>query len=55
MNLKDKVRGTFLGLAIGDALGKPAESLLVDGIRDREMVMEVADRFYDKLTTRGND
>lgn len=27
MNLHDKVRGTFLGLAVGDALGKPVEGL----------------------------
>ena len=27
MNLRDKVRGCFLGLAIGDALGKPVEGL----------------------------
>ena len=27
MNLRDKVRGCFLGLAVGDALGKPVEGL----------------------------
>jgi ADP-ribosylglycohydrolase len=35
MNLKDKVRGTFLGLAIGDALGKATESLSFNTIMEK--------------------
>lgn len=32
---KDKVRGTFLGLAIGDSLGKPVETLPASIIQER--------------------
>ena len=32
---KDKVRGAFLGLAVGDALGKPVETLSAKTIRER--------------------
>lgn len=35
MVTKDKVRGAFLGLAIGDALGKAVETLTADVIRER--------------------
>ena len=41
MNLHDKVRGCFLGLAIGDALGKPTEGLPASLIQ----------REYGRITT----
>lgn len=34
-NLKDKVRGNFLGVAIGDALGKPVETLSASFIAEK--------------------
>lgn len=34
-NLQDKVRGCFLGIAIGDALGKPTESMSAEDISTR--------------------
>lgn len=35
MDLKDKIRGNFLGVAIGDALGKAVETLPADVIAER--------------------
>lgn len=35
MNLQDKIKGMFLGLAIGDALGKPVEMLTASEIREK--------------------
>jgi ADP-ribosyl-[dinitrogen reductase] hydrolase len=35
MLTKDKVRGAFLGIAIGDALGKPVETLSAETIKER--------------------
>ena len=34
MNIQDKIRGCFLGIAIGDALGKPVESYSAKRIKD---------------------
>jgi ADP-ribosyl-[dinitrogen reductase] hydrolase len=35
MNNKDKVRGAFLGVAIGDALGKPIETFSYEKIKEK--------------------
>lgn len=52
MSFRDKVRGCFLGLAIGDALGKPIESKMAKEIAEKwgritDYFVNVDHKYYD--------
>lgn len=49
MSMKDKIRGMFLGVAIGDALGLPAES------KTPEYIEEKFGRITDYIAARGKE
>jgi ADP-ribosylglycohydrolase len=54
MNAKDKVRGCFLGIAIGDALGKPTETYTASQIAEKfgrltKYIVNTEHKYYDGM------